>query len=130
MPSRCINLSKEADAVLPELAAQHGLNMSEFLSKLVMDSYRQKDENDVALREDIHKIAVSCRENGKNVSALVEMLNTYFKMFATGEGNETEFFQSDHDPHPWTQKAFEVVENRLRMAMYSRYHYKKNSDIG
>jgi hypothetical protein len=128
MSTRCIKLSKEADTVLPELAAQHGLNMSEYLSKLIMDSYRQKDDNDAALREDIHKIAVSCRENGKSASAIVEMLNTYFKMFATGEVNEKEFFQSDQEPHAWTRKAFDVVENRMRMAMYAKHTHSKDSD--
>jgi hypothetical protein len=128
MSTRCVKLSKEADAMLPELAARHGLNMSEYLSKLVMDSYRQKDENDAALREDIHKIAMSCHESGKNVSAIVEMLNTYFLMFATGEGNEKVFFQSDQEPHAWMRKAFDVVENRMRMAMYSRHTHSRCSD--
>lgn len=128
MSTRCIKLSKEADAVLPELAAQHGLNMSEFLSKLVMESFGQKDENDAALRDDIQKIAVSCRENGKNASAMVEMLNTYFKMFATSDANQTAFYPAEEQPHPWTKKAFAVVESKIENAMYSRHLYHKGHE--
>jgi DNA-binding protein H-NS len=120
MATRCINFSKEADEVLPKLAAQHGLNMSEYLSKLVMEADAQCTENLATMREEMERLRRAEAANGKNISALVEMLNTYFKMFATGEGNESEFFSVDDQPHPWTRKAFEVVEAKLRVAIFNR----------
>jgi hypothetical protein len=80
MATRCINFSKEADEVLPKLAAQHGLNMSEYLSKLVMEADAQCTENLATMREEMERLRRAEAANGKNISALVEMLNTYFKM--------------------------------------------------
>lgn len=119
MSKRCISLSDEADKALPLLAAQKGLRMSDYLNQLIMEAATHKDENVAAMKEELERLRRAENANGRNLSALLEMMNTYFMMFATGS-NKDVFYPIGENMHPWVQKAYDAVEAQLRMAKYNK----------
>ena len=126
MPSRCISLSKEADEALPELAAASGLNMSEYLSMLVLEARDGKRENSAAIREDIRRLLLAENQNTKVTDVMLDMFNSFLIMFATGD-NEKVFYPADKQMHVWTKKAFEAVEARIEMARYNHGPGRRNA---
>lgn len=96
------------------------MSASAFIERLLLDTAAKKAENIAAVREEMERLRFAENANGKNITALLEMLNTYFKMFASGGANESAFFPIDEQPHQWTRKSLEVAESKIRMAKYAK----------
>lgn len=119
MPRKHLYLTDEAIEKLPQLAKESGVSAGAFVSRLIMDAAAHKNEDVAAMREEVERLRRAENANGKNLSALVEMMNTYFCMFATG-ANQDVFYPVGENMHPWVKKSYEAVEAQLRMAKYSK----------
>jgi len=121
LPRKNIYSTKAAFDILPKLTDESGMpNASAYLSKLVIDAAAKEPENMELIKECLAQLRRAENENGKNVSVVLEILNTYVHMFADDEGNRSAFFPVSDQPHEWTKKAFEVVEAKIRVDRYSK----------
>lgn len=115
-----IYISDSQAELLKKLAAENGLKVSQFISKLVTDAEHEKVMSIEKVESDLESIRRAENENSKGIYALMEMMNTYFKAFAGDETNSSTFYPIDETPHPWTRKSLEISESKIRMARYSK----------
>jgi hypothetical protein len=120
LPRKNVYISEKAIQAWVQLANQADMSASAFIERLLLDTAAKKNENIAAMREEMERFRFAENANGKNITAMLEMLNTYFKTFANGEPYESAFFPIDDQPHPWTRKSLEVAESKIRMAKYAK----------
>lgn len=120
MPRKHLYLSDDALEKLPQLAKDAGFSsIGAYVSRLIMEAAAHKDEDVAAMKEELESLRRAENSNGRNLSVLLEMMNTYFMMFATGSNNDV-FYPIGENMHPWVKKAYEAVEAQLRMAKYNK----------
>jgi hypothetical protein len=71
MPRKNIYFSDKAINLLPELAKKKGMNDSEYVNYLVIESAEQSDDEFDALRAEIERLTQIQRENSVKISALL-----------------------------------------------------------
>lgn len=120
MPRINIYLDEETMKLLNNLSKEDGLKTSQYLSKLINSTVLKNEKERGEIKETLDSILKSQRENDKMITALLESLNTYYKLFASDDTTASQFFPIDESPHPWTRKAFEVAESKIRSARYSK----------
>jgi hypothetical protein len=120
MPRINIYLDDATMATLKKIAEEKKLKPSQCVALLIKNSATHKYENAEDFLETVEALRRAENANGKNISAIVEMLNTFFKQVASDDDACATFYPSDETPHPWLRKAYEVVEARLRVAIYNK----------
>lgn len=120
MPRINIYLNNKTYNVLNQLAAENEMKVSPYISKLISQAYDNNQKTIEEIESDIKSLKFSQNETEKNLTAIIESLNTYFKMFAGDDTNSAAFYPIDETPHPWVRKALELAESKIRMARYKK----------
>lgn len=120
MARKCLYLSDDETQLLERLSDERRMKPSRYIGMLLREAESNRQEKIDALAEQLAQLIRSEHANGKLADAMMDMMNTYFKMFASGDANEKAFFEVKDAPHPWTTKALEAAEARIRMARYNK----------
>lgn len=121
MVRKNILLSDNAAQTLQRMMKDKNMSASRYISQLIIDDSEQKKESIDEVRDYILMLKRAESANGKNISAIMEMLNTFFKTFAGDEINSNQFYAIGEDTHPWVKKSLDEAENKIRMAKYRKH---------
>jgi hypothetical protein len=78
MPRKNIYFSEKALELLPELAKKEGMNDSEYVNHLVIESAEHSDDEFDALRTEIEQLAQIQKENSVKIFALLIVVKNLF----------------------------------------------------
>lgn len=120
MPRKHVYLDDKTYELLNKQSAESGMKESAYIAKLINEAADSEKKSLKDVSDGIEYIKRSQSENGKNITAIMEMLNTFFKAFDVDGNNSEVFFSVEESPHPWTRKSLEIAESKIRMARYSK----------
>jgi predicted DNA-binding protein len=113
-------LDNDIAGFLDEYAKKIGKTKGGYIRELIVADYNKTNAGEklYSTAEEIKSLKRSQIEMSKEISEMMNMLNTYFKIFAGDETNSKQFYPIESEPHPWTKKSMELVESKIRAARY------------